>query len=391
MSLCLARHWWGGQGLPLLLAPAQAHLPPLFFFPLILLINIFPRQGLEENCSSWQCRAEFALGGQERWDGGAAFLAAAPRGEQGQTRDKRLQVPLAWGAIRGERRLPHASPPEIGQEPTAGLGLDPELSAPLGACKGLGGQKFAGVSTPDPPSPPMHPPHAHPCPQPGHHLVLPYPGGCISTPQPIQHRTPTPKHTPPQGGGLPTRLHTLYAAFPLPVVSVTAGLQPPSPALPLFQFYELFLAINMVLSAHLSGPAALESACRAAHDRSKLTRMILELLSIPSAPRNAPGSVTRCQAGQPPPLRLRPPCASSCLLSGSSHPRRLGWGPSLPARLAPYGDAGTVSSHGHGPPIAIACPPRLHWGVCSWDAEQDTEQDTALGLFCARCWVNPKR
>lgn len=78
----------------------------------------------------------------------------------------------------------------------------------------------------------------------------------------------------------------------------------------------------MVLRAHLSGPAALESACRAAHDRSELTRMILELLLIPSAPRPAPGSVTRCQAGQP-------RCSPSSLCS--SRP----WGPCLPVRLHP--------------------------------------------------------
>lgn len=85
----------------------------------------------------------------------------------------------------------------------------------------------------------------------------------------------------------------------------------------------------MVLRAHLSGPAALESACRAAHDRSKLTCMILELLLIPSAPRNAPGSVTQCQAGcpsfpVPPPLQL------------ILHPQ-LGQGPVPRDSLAPSG------------------------------------------------------
>lgn len=154
---------------------------------------------------------------------------------------------------------------------------------------------------------------------------------------------PNPLTAPPRAASHP--LHTLPPCLLLPVVGITARLQPPPCALPLFQFYELFLAINMVLRAHLSGPAALESACRAAHDRSKLTRMILELLLIPSAPRAAPGSVTWCQAGQPPPALAA--LSSFHLLTGSC--LLLRWGPSLSVLLAPHGDPSTVPSRGHGP------------------------------------------
>lgn len=105
----------------------------------------------------------------------------------------------------------------------------------------------------------------------------------------------------------------------------------------------------MVLRAHLSGPAALESACRAAHDRSELTRMILELLLIPSAPRPAPGSVTQCQPGQPPcsgrpalpPARSHP----------SAHPG--GWD-GVPGSLCAF----TLRGPGpHVPPMSPFSPP----------------------------------
>lgn len=246
---------------------------------------------------------------------------------QERSRDEWLQVPLALKDNKGGKE----PSPCIAQEPTAELELDPEPSAPcsshvlgcvwlMGACKGLLGQRgLLGLAPKPPPSMAMSP-HAHPWPTLETSLGAPLPHGLGFYLEPLKS---------PSGWAASHPLHTLRPAFPFPMVSARAGLQLPPCALPLFQFYELFLAINTCLRAHLSGPAALESACRAAHDRSKLTRMILELLLIPSAPRNAPSSMTWCQAGQPP-SRLQQPHASSSLLPGSSLCLRMGWDPSIP-------------------------------------------------------------
>lgn len=103
--------------------------------------------------------------------------------------------------------------------------------------------------------------------------------------------------------------------------------------------------------------------------------MILELLLIPSAPRPAPGSVTQCQAGQP-------PCSGRpALPPARSHPSAHagGWD-GVPGSLCAF------SLRGPGPHVPprvlyppIASPPLLPLGVLSHPE-----------LFCAQSWVIPK-
>lgn len=240
--------WAGASSAP---CPCTNPSPPLFFFPNSSHKFLFTsRPG--EKLQLLEMLGRVCSWGTGRQDGQDGEIPSWQPPQEG-TRDERLQVPLALGSIRGERGLLHVSPPEIGEEPTAGLGLDPELSVPAslhvadGVLQRAGrGQNFARVITPKaPPQTVM----SLPClplapPTPGHHLVLPCPVGWLSTPQPLRHRIPTLKQ-PPRVGSFPPPLCTLHPAFPFLVVSVMAGLRPGCsllPALcPCFNFMSFFL------------------------------------------------------------------------------------------------------------------------------------------------------
>lgn len=89
--------------------PISPHSTPfIIIFFSILLINVFPRQGLEENGSYWKCRARSALQGcgVGRWEGRdrAGFLARTVVEQQWERRCFLLHPPLqkiGWELLRG--------------------------------------------------------------------------------------------------------------------------------------------------------------------------------------------------------------------------------------------------------------------------------------------------
>lgn len=145
--------WAGASSAP---CPCTNPSPPLFFFPNSSHKFLFTsRPG--EKLQLLEMLGRVCSWGTGRQDGQDGEIPSWQPPQEG-TRDERLQVPLALGSIRGERGLLHVSPPEIGEEPTAGLGLDPELSVPAslhvadGVLQRAGrGQNFARVITPKAP------------------------------------------------------------------------------------------------------------------------------------------------------------------------------------------------------------------------------------------------
>lgn len=62
--------------------------------------------------------------GKQEGQAGIGWDRMGPEGSRGE----RLQVSFCLGRDKGEQRLPQVCPPEIGQDPTAGFEVAPELS-----------------------------------------------------------------------------------------------------------------------------------------------------------------------------------------------------------------------------------------------------------------------